>query len=244
MNRPLLALIHKKGGIAMRYAILILIVIVLLSTGCENKTANKQGEGLPDVSGSGQGIQNESMSAGDQAVQNDETVGDSSAGSQGIQDEKTLMIGSWHTAPYVGAAYGPRYHFYDDGSYLYESSNYTSENRIISESGTWNIENEILTLTVNSKVTVEGGERVKQTLPDDPSQYMIVNGTVKIIEVNPPEKENYDLGAILKDTIEDGNGFLTTTFNGDQYWKLSDDPDALHNDFVFNDGDIWNPAQN
>lgn len=158
-------------------------------------------------------------------------------------DEKIIMIGAWQDGPAVGATYGQRYHFYGDGSYLYETANYDSENRTISESGTWNIANDTLTLIVNSKVTIEGGEKVKNELPADPSTYSIVNGKVKVTKISPLEKKEYALADFSFDKETGLDGYYTFKIEGEQYWRLSDDPDAYHNDFVVKDGDVWNPGE-
>ena len=153
-------------------------------------------------------------------------------------EEKSIMIGTWQDGPSIASQYGQRYHFYDDGSYLYEDSNYANEDRTISESGTWSIANETLTLSVNSKVTIEGGERVKNELPDDPSIYSIANGEIKVIKMSLPEKKEYT----LTDFSFDGRvGHYAFEIKGVQWWRLSDNPDVYHNDFVVKDGDVWNP---
>ena len=133
-----------------------------------------------------------------------------------------------------------RYHFYDDGSYIYEYSDNDKEKRVLSETGTWDVEGGILTLIIKSKVTIEGGEKsTEPLLPGDTNAYAIVNGTIKIVELDAPETKEFKLGEAFIDA-EGSPGYWAMSFDNATYWRLSSDPDAYQNDFVA-DGDIYNP---
>jgi len=149
-------------------------------------------------------------------------------------DGKIILIGTWHDAPVIGAVDGQRFHFYEEGNYVFEYSQYDEAKRVLSETGTWNLENNILELIMNSKVTVEGGEKGE---PFFSSEYAIVNGRIKIIELDPPETKEYKLNDFFQDN-EDSPGFWTVMINETRYWKYTDSPDMYLNDPV-QDGDLY-----
>ena len=154
---------------------------------------------------------------------------------------KDVLFGTWHERPHIPSLYGERYHFYDDGTYIFEYSNYDLMTRTISEIGSWDFSAGILTLIVTDKVTIEGGEESKEALLEHDSQeYAIVNGIIRNIVVNPPERRENYVGNIYQDADKEGNGYLTMVINGWSYWKLIDDPDAYQNDFI-EEGDTFNP---
>ena len=156
-------------------------------------------------------------------------------------DEKTLLAGTWHDLPHMSDQSGERHHFYDNGVYLHEFSNYDHEKRVLSESGVWDFQNGILILTVNSKVTIEGGEETAEALlRGDPNKYAIVNGRIKTIDIDSPESVEYVIGNIDVDPDEMGNGYLTMKIGGMRYWRLTDDPYGYENYFL-EDGEVYHP---
>ena len=168
-------------------------------------------------------------------------------------DEKTPLIGTWHAWYMIPSQYDERYHFYDDGTYLHEYSNYDREKRVLSEQGIWQIKNDVLSLAANNKMTIEGGEQsVEPLLPGDTNKYTIVNGIIKNIEINPPETVEYEIQLFPpKDDYSEETydwskeeeysyGYWVMIVNGIRFWKLIDDPDAYQNDF-FQDGDVYQP---
>jgi len=203
----------------MRYITSILIILlILILSGCGNEYVNSQDKATDNISGSE--TQKESTDTDDQDDQD-------------AKDNEPLITGAWQDDYVAGAVYGQRYHFYADGHYIFEYSQFDESKRVLSEAGVWSLENGTLTLTENSKTLVEGGEKGE---PFFSSEYAIVNGVIKIITIEPPEKENYDGFEIYKDTkIEQG---FWTMFIGSQYWKLSDDPNLYLNDTV-EDGDLY-----
>lgn len=129
---------------------------------------------------------------------------------------------------------GQRFHFFEDGNYIFEYSQFDESKRVLSEMGLWSFENSILTLIMNSKIIVEGGEQVE---PFFDSEYAIENGTIRIIELNPPEISDYAIDEIMQD-IENSLGFLKMDINGISYWKFTDEPDMYLNNPV-EDGDNY-----
>ena len=168
-------------------------------------------------------------------------------------DERTKLIGTWHSWHMIPSQYDERYHFYDDGTYILEYSNYDSENRVLSESGEWNLDNGILSLIVHGKVIIEGGEKTAEPLlAGDLNEYAIVNGIIRVVELDAPETETYPVvpsppkddasGPAFEKDKEDeySYGYWTMRLNGANYWRLTDDPDCYHDGF-FEDGDVYSP---
>jgi len=212
--------------------ILFVVLLILVLTGCNNNAVNVQDGGILDRSSPG------SIEGQDDPLLMTETENgnpdEQNQLSTDIVDDKSILIGTWQDTPAIGAVDKDRYHFYKDGSYIFEYSQYDEAKRVLSEAGTWKMENNLLTLTINSKVTVEGGKKVE---PFFSSEYAIENGTIRIIELSPPEIEEYILGSFSQDT-KDSPGFWTVIINETQYWKYTDDPDLYLNDPV-KDGDTY-----
>jgi len=221
-----------------------LIALILTLAGCGNWDVNSQDHAPSNISSQetqgdtiGQTTQ-DGIIGKDEQSNKDEPL---DTGNQEITGGKTMLIGTWQDTPSIGSLDRQRYHFYDAGNYIFEYSQYDKEKRVLSEMGTWRIENDILTLNINRKVTVEGGEESTEALlaGDTSNEYAIVNGTIKTIEMDPPENEEYTLNDFYYDTKE-SPGFLTVLVGKDRYWKYTDDPDLYLNDPV-KDGDIYRP---
>jgi len=156
------------------------------------------------------------------------------------EDKDPIVIGTWHHNPGVGSAMGACYFIFEGGDYIFQYSQYDMEKTVLQEMGKWSFKNDILSLTMNKKVVIEGGEKsAEPLLPGDSNEYAIVNGKIKVVDVDPPQKEEYDLSDMYNDNDE-GNGNLTAVFNGTRFWKIHDYPD-VYIDEVFNDGDTYRP---
>jgi predicted small lipoprotein YifL len=157
-----------------------------------------------------------------------------------ILDTKNILKGTWHHLPVVGAVLGSRYHFFGDMKYIFEYSQFDISKRVLSDMGNWDVVDDILTLVVDRRIIVEDGELVEAS-PYASSDFEIINGLIRIVELNPSEKEEHDISGILIDSKEKGNELWTVVINNIQFWKLSDNPEAYQNDPV-EDGDVWNPS--
>ncbi|MDR1754793.1 MAG: hypothetical protein LBR74_07805 [Eubacterium sp.] len=74
------------------------------------------------------------------------------------------LIGTWHEGPSIGASYGERYHFYDNGEYLFEYGQDGGIERIVSESGLWSFDNNKLLLSTLTKKLNKVGKLLKSHL--------------------------------------------------------------------------------
>lgn len=208
----------------MRHILTLLAILIILgSSSCNNASINPREEELAE----GQNQEN-------LVVADAQSVNDGWDGKIDSPSEKHLLVGAWHDSPVIGSVDGQRYHFYEDGTYIFEYSQYDEAKRVLSEMGAWSFENNILTLIIKSKITVEGGEEVEAFFN---SEYAIKNGTINIIELSPPETNEYMLDEISQD-MEESPGFWTVGINGISYWKFTDDPDMYLNNPV-EDGDSY-----
>ena len=120
------------------------------------------------------------------------------------------IIGSWHAAPLVGSGFSQRYSFFENGMYLYISSeyDYDSKNQLGAESGTWKLTDNTLTLntTAGLKITVHA---------DD---------TVGFEKVSVKKQTVITLGAFEK-TEPSIVYSLQRSFDKMTYWKFADTSD-------------------
>lgn len=136
-----------------------------------------------------------------------------------ISDTKTdYLVGTWMASPCVGAGYNARYHFFDNGLFIYEKSEYDGTNRIISESGSWSAKGGKLVLSVISREILEGGEIVGEILNDGWDDRWIQGGEYKIIYLDKPEVKNYNVSEKAKEDPEVGK--LTIKIGKKQFWKF------------------------
>ena len=221
----------------MKNIIIIIIAALLLMSGCGNNIEINHDEEPGNV-------ENLDIEINDELDENTASQSEDKDGSgeQNITEETTMMIGTWHEVPFIGSADSQRYHFFPDGKYIFEYSQYDTEKRILSKTGTWTFENGLLTLIVNSMVTVEGGEESAESLlpGDDNNEYAIINGTIRIVDIKTPESEEYILENFYYDIGNTPGDYLTVLFNETRYWKYTDDP-SVYLDGPYADGDIYNP---
>jgi len=120
----------------------------------------------------------------------------------------SILIGTWQDGPMVGSAFSNRYHFFSDGRFIFEYSQYDTTKTIISESGAWKVTNGVLELVIDTRDVLEGGKIVT---------WMYEIAEIKTFNVTKPVTDYEVLNR------------LTMTVGSDRYWKLSDDPNANMN---------------
>lgn len=131
---------------------------------------------------------------------------------------KNNLIGIWHLGPNVGAGYNDHFEFFDDGTFIFRYNQYDGEKRIVDISGTWEvIHDNLLALKIINKTVIEGGEFTKD-VTSQTTEYVLRNGTLKRIQVNPPEEIIYPLGSIVIN--KDYPYPVMMKIGGKQYWKL------------------------
>jgi len=217
----------------MRYLIIVIIIIFTLS-GCGNNNATSQSFDLTATKAPE--VEEPVSESGVPDIENDNAIIEGDEG-----QDRTILIGTWQDTPSIGSADGQRYHFFDDGSFIFEYSGYDQETRVLSEMGSWSFKNDKLTLITDRKVTIEGGEKSTEPLlpGDDNNEYVIVNGIIRIVDVDPAKKEEYVLKDFYFDEV-DSPGRTTVMIGETRYWMYHDDPETYMNDPV-KDGDIFRP---
>ena len=147
------------------------------------------------------------------------------------------LIGIWHAAPSIGSGYDNMFFFHKDNRFKLNYSQYDEEKRIIDISGKWTINENKLSLSVEEKTVIVGGELVDSS-PSATSKYRIVNGTIQKQKVEPPEIIEYDMGQI--ENAADSPYENKLLINGEYYWKISDNPDNEHYNQQFTESDSGN----
>ena len=202
----------------MKYFMTILLLIIVL-TGCDNKDDTiLHVESYNDVSVA------DIDSDDDITVSNEENTNNDAS----VPEESSVMIGVWHDMPMVGSGLSQRYHFYDDGSFVFEYSQFDETKTTLSESGKWTFINDLLSLEITEKITVVGGEKTES------------KGRIVIVIPTPPEKKEYTVHTPLSlDKEVSPDGYYTFDIEGIEYWRISSDPD-MYRDPQYKDGDIYN----
>jgi len=206
---------------------LIVFVFILLA-GC-GTAANDQEQASPDFDL--QEFQNE---AADTADEPDIGADGIEQGDKDIYNDIYELVGTWHDSPGMASLMTQRYHFFEDSTYIFETSQFDGTRRVLSESGTWEYKNDILTLTITGRIIVEGGEEKESMILVGDA---LDGGTIRIIEVDPPEIEEYLLEDFYFDDVE-SIGRTTVMIGETRFWKFADDPEQDMNEPV-KDGDLY-----
>jgi len=165
-----------------------------------------------------------------------------------IQEKKAAIVGTWHAWHMMPSQHMELYSFFDDGTYVFQYDGYDESKRIISESGTWDFVDDKLTLSIMSKVTVEGGEIVDSNFSSTGKK--IINGIVRFIDINPPETEEHVINLSPPEDDYDEEtwdwdkqceysyGYWTMHIQGVKYWRFIDSPGAYQEE-IPKDGDVY-----
>lgn len=144
--------------------------------------------------------------------------------SQNLIEKKTVekytknLVGIWHGSPTAGAGFQDRYEFLNDKRFIFKYSQYDGEKRVVDFSGRWTIiYNNLLQLTVTAKTIIEGGEFTKD-VTSETTKYVLENGAIKKVKVNPPQIVIYPLSDIKIDNKYPNP--IHMTIGGIQFWKL------------------------
>lgn len=141
-----------------------------------------------------------------------------------VDNKKTFdtkeLVGIWQDSPQVAAGWSETYQFFEDGNYIYRYSQMDCTKRLLSYSGTWELQNNNkLILTMTSRNVLEGGTVV---LSSGSCDFEIEGGVVKTIELGDSSPVELGLSPTTRDKM---NGDLRTKSFGDRaFWKHEDDP--------------------
>ena len=133
-------------------------------------------------------------------------------------------VGLWHASPVVGSGFSERLELNANGTFYWAENEMDGVSRERFSSGTWSINNGVLTLSVTEKLAWEGG-----ALEFSPiyGSDVLVNTTLALVE--EPGTLSYQISTIATDPeVFDKRTF---TANGTQYWELGEGPNSLSKEY-------------
>jgi hypothetical protein len=134
--------------------------------------------------------------------------------------DKAEVVGIWQNSPSMGSGWSDAYLFFDDGKFTFRANQMICDKRELSYSGTWEIANGTLKLTILEKVTLEGGDLVEAT-GSCASDFELVGAETKVNALN--EQKSLSLSAIGKDESTDRNKMK---IGDNEFWRMTEDPAA------------------
>ena len=151
------------------------------------------------------------------------------AGSGSAQIQRDSLVGVWQDSKIVASGWTNTFLFFNDGGYKFFYNQMDCSKREVSMSGNWKVKYDELKLTVNQKDIIEGGT-VELSIGSCASDSMIVGGIEKTVFLKPSEKILYSVSAIYVDNADDIQR-LKIYIDAMPYWKFSDNPKELLNQF-------------
>ncbi len=135
------------------------------------------------------------------------------------------FVGLWHAMNTVGEGFSARYALYDNGTFIYGSSQLGEFDREIYKAGTWSVADGELRLEVEARWVVPVGN-IEDIIPSDKLIVLAEVGLVKVI-VSPPEIETYSIAQTGKDPETDR---ATIAIDSVTFYDFNDQTD-LFDDF-------------
>lgn len=129
------------------------------------------------------------------------------------------LIGEWHGSAFVAAGYAQRYHFYNNGKFIYRASEMDGETRIRSIRGIWSVDHDTLSLNINEIDEIIGGEEVPAS-GSVGTEFEIVDG--ELVTKSVDYEETYRLGPIEEDSEVLRPKIV---IDGVSFWRHSQNPD-------------------
>jgi hypothetical protein len=143
------------------------------------------------------------------------------ANSQTMNNDKNI-IGCWQAGDsLVASGLKDVYRFYKDNSFIFEVSSYNHLSKLISISGTYKVESNILYLIITNVKEKYGGELIMGDNENDDYNWTYVNYKAKVIKINNSKKipVNIEFKRSNYQTI------INLKFNFIPYYKLNNNPD-------------------
>lgn len=131
------------------------------------------------------------------------------------------FVGLWHAMSIVAAGFSERYALYDDGTFIYGSSEMDELERELYKTGTWDVVDDKLRLLVEARWILPVGN------PEDmvPSnELLIVDGEIIKRICAPPETETYSIARIGTDIETDRE---TIAIDGVTFYNFDNQTDLL-----------------
>lgn len=135
------------------------------------------------------------------------------------------LLGIWHASPMVAAGYNDLLYFFPDMRFEYAPNQMDWSQRLCGLYGTWELSHNRLTLYVETKGALLGGEIVEPTA-SCASEFAIEGGHGEAIDIDPPEKWTFPISNIITGEFEPyPQADMERIEIGDfRWWKMSVDP--------------------
>jgi hypothetical protein len=145
------------------------------------------------------------------------------------QGSNDSLIGVWQDSRLVASGWTNTFLFFKDGSFKFFYNQMDCSKRIVSYSGKWKVNEDELDLNVKKKAIIEGGH-LELSNGSCASDSMIVGGVEKVVKLKPPEEIIYSLSEVYSDN-QDDIPRIKIYIDAMPYWKFSDNPGDLLNEF-------------
>lgn len=145
------------------------------------------------------------------------------------QNASDSLVGVWQDSKAVGSGWSNTFLFFKNGKFKFFYNQMDCAKREVSFSGRWKAVDDELKLTITQKKIIEGGT-LELSSGSCASDSMIFGGAEKMVKLKPSEKLIYSVSGIYTD-IEDDMQRLKIYIDAMPFWKFSDDPEEMINQF-------------
>ncbi len=130
------------------------------------------------------------------------------------------LVGVWQDSDVLASGWSNSFLFFKDGNYSFFVNQMDCSKRLLSYSGKWKIDGDVMILTITQRVIVIGGEMVKSD-GSCASDSNLVGGTEKTVKVKPKEKMEYAVSKIYTDNSS-GDNRKYVYIDAMKYWYYGD----------------------
>ena len=145
------------------------------------------------------------------------------------QSTSDSIVGVWQDSKIVASGWSNTFLFFKNGEFKFFYNQMDCAKREISFSGRWKVSDDELKLTVTHKIIIKGGT-LELSTGSCATDSMIVGGIEKTIKLKPSEKLIYSVSGVYTDNADDIQR-LKIYIDAMPYWKFSDEPEELINQF-------------
>jgi len=150
-------------------------------------------------------------------------------GSGKAQSTSDSIVGVWQDSKIVASGWSNTFLFFKNGKFKFFYNQMDCAKREISFSGRWKVTEDELKFIVTHKIIIKGGS-LELSSGSCASDSMIVGGIEKTVKLKPSEKLIYSVSGVYTDNADDIQR-LKIYIDAMPYWKFSDDPEELINQF-------------
>ncbi len=152
-----------------------------------------------------------------------------SSGVTNAQNTNDSLIGVWQDSKIVASGWSNTFLFFKNGEFKFFYNQMDCAKREVSYSGRWKVVDDELKLNVTQKKIIKEGT-LELSTGSCASDSMIVGGIEKTTNLKPSQKIVYSVSGVYTDN-EDDIQRLKIYIDAMPFWKFSDDPGELLNQF-------------